>query len=173
MWLVTTLGFYSVVAHRDAPQRDVLIRARAFEDLDRLCELKTMRRYRTRIERTPRADYPFRLRAHQVDWRIAVDHMTRDIDYDNFKNAVAEKHSKTRSTTYMRVWQALFNIEHENREPEEYELSELPWAAEPLGFRDGVEQACTCALGGEPLTTVDRCPRHGIAGPESPGPHAT
>jgi hypothetical protein len=35
MWLVTTQGFYSVVAHRGDPDR-VLVRARVREDLEAL-----------------------------------------------------------------------------------------------------------------------------------------
>jgi len=41
MWLMTTRGFFSVVQHFDDAEK-VLIRARAREDLESLCELAEM-----------------------------------------------------------------------------------------------------------------------------------
>lgn len=94
MWIMTTLGFFSVVAHRNEPLC-LLVRARSQDHLEALrremCARLKMRAILMPIVATPMADYPFRMtvtRATFTDWlSVHAD----GIEYDNFKNAVAKQ----------------------------------------------------------------------------------
>jgi hypothetical protein len=105
---MTPRGFYSVVRNRDADSY-LLIRARAREDLERLCEIEEMNKYATEIVDTPppTADYGYRIwRVLPDDWTAALETMTSEITYGNFKKAIEPK----RASVYMRVWSALLSI---------------------------------------------------------------
>lgn len=102
MWVTSTRGFYSAVAHRDAPEL-VLVRARVREDLQALGELIGP----LEILATPDADYPFRAAVPRERWSAALVLLAAEIDYDNFKNAVAERQGSRREAVYHRVWAAL------------------------------------------------------------------
>lgn len=102
MWIFTTKGFVSAVAHRAEPN-NLMIRARARYSLD---ELAT--RSGSSIEATPYGDYPFRITVDRelfVEW---VAEQVRDIDYDNFKNAAHDLGDKRYDHALMRVWSAMY-----------------------------------------------------------------
>lgn len=112
MWVVSTRGFYSVVQHLDHPDT-VLIRARSRADLDRLVALAdAMVQPIGEIEATPHADYPYRLTAYRHVWQVLLVALADEIDYPNFKTAVAVV-NRDRADTYHGVWQVLHDIEDE------------------------------------------------------------
>lgn len=109
MWLATTRGFYSVVAHRDLDDH-VLIRARAKRDLRNLVAL--LPKPRPRIQTTmTRADYPYRVAMRKADWMKCMVQLADDVDYDNFKNAVR---SRKRHDVYSQMWGIALKIERED-----------------------------------------------------------
>lgn len=106
MWLVTTQGFYSVVAHRTRPDH-VLVRARAREDLEALRrQIPSLESYEDE-----RADYHWRAEVHRDDWRRALIQLADLVDYDNFKGAVAKRQGMKREAVYHRVWSELLRIQ--------------------------------------------------------------
>lgn len=105
MWIMTTRGFYSAVQHRGDPNR-IMVRARCEEDIRNLLDL---------IDAEPwsleRSDYEWRLECSVADWTTALAAMSLEIDYDNFKNAVAKRQGHERANVYMSVWSALLRLE--------------------------------------------------------------
>ena len=106
MWVFTTQGFYSVVAHRRDPGK-VLVRARAREDLEALREQIPD----LRIYEDADADYRYRAVVNHADWIAAVAILTAGIDYPNFKAAVAERQGPERERIYARVWAEMLSIQ--------------------------------------------------------------
>jgi hypothetical protein len=106
MWLVTTQGFYSAVAHR-ASAEHVLVRARTREDIEAL------RRQIPDIEpfEDLEADYRHRAIVTRAEWVSAVAQLASEIDYDNFKNAVAARQGHERAGIYGRVWGGLLSLQ--------------------------------------------------------------
>src|SRR5262245_28238814 len=106
MWLLTTQGFYSVVAHRRDPQR-LIVRARLREDLEALREqIPALRVYSDRD-----ADYRWRALVTRAEWVAAVAELATELDYDNFKRAVAERQGRDRQRLYHRVWATLRELQ--------------------------------------------------------------
>jgi hypothetical protein len=106
MWLVTTRGFFSVVADRDDAGA-VLVRARAREDLESLAELVPG----LEVEHTPRADYAYRARVPREVWASVVATLGTEIDYGNFKDAVARRQGLERASIYAVVWATLRELQ--------------------------------------------------------------
>lgn len=105
MWLITTQGFYSVVAHRD--KADVLlVRARVWEDLEALREQIPA----LRPVETPDADYLWRAEVTTEEWAAAVVELAARIDYEAFKDAVAE--DDFRSRVYFAAYVSLARLQH-------------------------------------------------------------
>lgn len=95
MWLMTKLGFFSVVEHRDDPSV-LLVRARCEADIKNAasatgCEWWT----------DENADYPHRMMCDRERWASTVAKITNDIDYDNFKSSVTDERHLS---AYHRVW---------------------------------------------------------------------
>ena len=117
MWLITTRGFFSVVQHRDDEEM-VLIRARALEDLESLCELADMVLDDAAksgfsddaVIEMDDADYRYRLIADAEAWAEVVGALTAEITYPNFKSAVT-KRDPDRAHVYMEVWDTLLDIQ--------------------------------------------------------------
>lgn len=106
MWLVTTRGFYSIV--EDFHDRDrLLVRARVREDLEALADLVPG----LEVEETPDRDYRFRASVTREVWASAAAQLAREIDYPNFKNAVAERQGVDRAHVYGDVWATLLELQ--------------------------------------------------------------
>ena len=106
MWLVTTRGFYSVV--EDFHDRDrLLVRARVREDLVALADLVP----ELEGEETPERDYRFRASVPRDVWSAAAAQLVRQIDYPNFKNAVAARQGVDRAHVYGDVWATLLELQ--------------------------------------------------------------
>ena len=110
MWLITTRGFYSVVAdhHEDG---HVLVRARVREDLESLADLIPG----LEVEETPERDYRFRASVPRDVWAAAATALAGEIDYPNFKNAVADRQGPERAHVYSDVWVTLLALQEGGR----------------------------------------------------------
>jgi len=106
MWVMTTRGFFSVVADRDDASQ-VLVRARVRQDLEALAEVGDL----PEIAETPTADYRWRVRLSRAEWSRALARLAEEIAYPNFKDAVAERQGHEREGTYHRVWAVLRELQ--------------------------------------------------------------
>ncbi|GIK76314.1 MAG: hypothetical protein BroJett022_00040 [Actinomycetes bacterium] len=108
MWLFTTQGLYSVVAHRDDPDA-LIVRARARADIDALREqIPSLEPFED-----PAADYRHRAVVSRAEWLAAVAQLVTEIDYDNFKRAVAARQGHERSQLYGRIWSILLDLQRD------------------------------------------------------------
>jgi hypothetical protein len=115
VWVFTQNGFYSVVAYDPArdhggPTRGedlVLVRARVGDDLEAL------RRWFPDLEirEHRRADYRFRTVLGRADWKRILEAEVDSLDYTNFKNRVAHNQGHKRHEAYMRVWDAMRQLQ--------------------------------------------------------------
>ena len=108
MWLLTTIGLYSVVAQRDDPDL-MIVRARTRGDIEGLSN-----RYLPvgEIDEETGTDYPFRIFVARDEFERAAAALARDIDYDNFKNAVAARQGHGRADLYHDVWALLRRLQY-------------------------------------------------------------
>ncbi len=110
MWIVTDRGFYSVV-DKGEPEGMLCVRSRVREDLENLCLLESMTAYADSIRESALSDYRFRIFVEREDWVKAAADLAREIDYDNFKNAVGARQGKERKNAYTAVWGALYELQ--------------------------------------------------------------
>jgi len=107
MWLLTTIGFYSVVQHRDDPDM-LIVRARTREDIEALCD----RRLPVGdIVAEAGTDYRYRVFCARAEFEEAVAGLVHDLDYPNFKNAVAERQGAERAGLYSKIWSLLHRLQ--------------------------------------------------------------
>lgn len=118
MWIMTPIGFYSAVQHRDN-HADLMVRARSIADLERLvafaggCLNPSLLAGIGPIETTlTHADYPHRIVVTKRTWKALLGFLTDDIDYANFKTAVG-KVSPGRAHLYHDVWATMCKAERE------------------------------------------------------------
>lgn len=111
MWLMTSVGFFSVVRKRG--ETDLTVRARVRGDLEALEEkyLPTL----GPIEAGGGSDYPYRARISSKGLADAVTRMVEDIDYSNFKDAVASRQGLERAHAYGEVWSILRKLTRKDR----------------------------------------------------------
>lgn len=112
MWVMTKIGFFSVVAHRDVPDC-LIVRARCEEDIVNINEEMGLGWWRD-----DEADYPYRMCCTPAELAAALARITADIDYDNFKSSIKDK---KRKNAYVHVWQAMRLIDDRNR------LADMLW----------------------------------------------
>ncbi len=118
MWLFTTIGFFSAV---QKPGTDfITIRARVRNDLDTLRE-KYLPDLSPTIAKAG-TDYPWRATIAHAKFAEALGKIALDIDYGNFKDAVAKRQGKSRAHRYGKVWSALYDM------PEEMPGNALNWS---------------------------------------------
>lgn len=109
MWLFTTIGFFSVVVHRDDPDT-ILIRARVREDLEAL------RRHHLpdmEVVEGGGTDYAFRAFVSRDEWEHVAQQLAREIDYPNFKTAATERQGRKRTHPYYEVWRVMHRVQSE------------------------------------------------------------
>jgi hypothetical protein len=110
MWLVTPVGFFSVV--RKPGDDDLTVRSRVRADLAALAELLPAL---GPIEEGMGTDYRYRARVPAAELATVVARMIEDIDYSNFKDEVAARQGLERAHTYGRVWSALHDLSKATR----------------------------------------------------------
>ena len=92
------------------PQAGTLtVRARVREDLDAL-RGQFLPEVGPTVE-SDTADYGFRAQAPRAAFAAAMPRLAEAIDYDNFKDAVAERQGHHRARTYGRVWEVLWRLQ--------------------------------------------------------------
>lgn len=110
MWLLTGLGFFSIVRKPwDAQAGTLTVRGRVRADLERL--RSGYLPAASPIEEDARADYRFRFTAGVEDLALAVGLITADIDYDNFKDEIDLRQGRERHDIYLEVWRILRCLE--------------------------------------------------------------
>ena len=109
MWLFTSIGFFSVVAD-DANPDTVKIRARARTDL---AALRAGYLPDLEIVESDHTDYRYRAFVLREEWEHAAHALAADIDYPNFKNAVAERQGFARAKRYAKVWEIMLGLQRD------------------------------------------------------------
>ena len=104
MWLFTEKGFYSAVQH-DEDEEIIVVRSRLRGDMENILPLLG----NPTILVNAGTDYAFRVYVPRTVWSKAVETMTNEIDYTNFKNAVHD--GTSRDAAYMRVWSAMASLQ--------------------------------------------------------------
>ncbi len=109
MWLMTPVGFFSIVQKPDDEKLATLtIRSRVRGDLERLRDsyLPSM----SNIAVNAGSDYRYRAKALRSVVSSAVAKIVSDIGYANFKDEVAQQQGKVRAGLYGQVWQVLYEL---------------------------------------------------------------
>lgn len=110
MWIVTTVGFFSVVEKPwDRAQGTLTIRARVREDLEALGGLCLP--MLSAIAEDGEADYRFRAQAPREAVAVAMATLVRGVDYDNFKAAVGRRQGASREAVYHDAWRAFYQLQ--------------------------------------------------------------
>lgn len=110
MWLVTTIGFFSIVEKEwDRKPGTLTVRARVREDLDALRE-QFLPELGPTVE-SGTADYRFRAQVLRTAFAAGMSRLAEAIDYDNFKDAVAQRQGYRREAAYSRVWETLRRLQ--------------------------------------------------------------
>jgi hypothetical protein len=97
MWLFTKYGFYSAVCARQGDGRHgrpvdlgrIMVRARVEKHLQALKERFPELLGACEIQTFPGTDYAFRVFVHKPVWSQVLARLNDEMDYDNFKSAVA------------------------------------------------------------------------------------
>jgi hypothetical protein len=107
MWLLTSVGFFSIV--RKPGEVDLTVRARSRDDLEAF-SAEYVPSMGPIIEGAG-TDYPYRAHASPDAVAAAVARIVLEIDYPNFKDAVADRQGFGRAHIYGDVWSALRGLE--------------------------------------------------------------
>lgn len=111
MWLLTPIGFFSVVQKPDDIQAQTLtVRARVRSDLEAL--KTTYLPELGQIQESAANDYRFRAIASQAALVQAMARLVQGLDYSNFKDEVARRQGHARADLYHEVWSALYRLQH-------------------------------------------------------------
>lgn len=125
MWLMTKLGFFSVVCARpgygaasDAgidPDR-VMIRARMRGHLLALRERFAPELEKYSIQETPRADYRWRLICPKSVWAARLRELALYTGYDNFKDACGATHGEDSPYVHAlhTTWSTMLRLQADN-----------------------------------------------------------
>ena len=110
MWLITPIGFFSIVQKpNDKGNSTLTVRARLRGDLEALKQkyLPSL----GPIQQNAGTDYHYRATALRADVSAAMARMIADLDYDNFKDEVSKKQGRERSRLYHDVWEVLYRLQ--------------------------------------------------------------
>ncbi len=110
MWLITPIGFFSIVEKpQDTAADKLTVRARVRADLERLREqyLPSL----TEIEEWGATDYRFRAHALRAEIAEAAAQMIKALHYNNFKTEVSKRQGSKRAQLYHDVWSALYPLQ--------------------------------------------------------------
>lgn len=103
MWIYTTRGFFSIVRDHEKPQ-NILVRARLKGDIESLRDLwPTL----TPTRETNRRDYRWRASLPARELPLMLSTLASEVNYTNFKDAVAAKQGAPRAHLYHDVWHVM------------------------------------------------------------------
>ena len=145
MWLVTTIGFFSVVA--DSEPDTMMVRARVKADLEAL-KAEAMPSL-SKIVFTKYRDYPYRAFIKRTEFEAGMAKLASMIDYTNFKDTVQSRQGWSRASLYTRVWSILIGLEVNKKRIEYY------YAGEPLPKRKKESKAAQTARFNSILSSMD------------------
>jgi hypothetical protein len=110
MWLMTPIGFFSIVEKAcDRHDGTLTVRARVEGDL---AALKA--RYLPElgeIQADQGTDYRYRAVAPRAAVARALSQLTLDLDYSNFKDEVSRVQGYERARVYGEVWNRLYRLQ--------------------------------------------------------------
>jgi 8-oxo-dGTP pyrophosphatase MutT (NUDIX family) len=110
MWLISPVGFFSVVRKTtDILGGTLTVRSRVRGDLEQL-KVRCLPELGV-ITESATNDYRFRAVASQAAVAQAMSHLVLDLDYPNFKDAVAQRQGRARADLYHEVWSVLCDLE--------------------------------------------------------------
>ena len=109
MWLFTTSGFISIVNKTGAFE----VRARDAKSLETLADFA-----KTRIIKTPFADYPYRAFTTHETFTYWVANQIEMIDYPNFKSEISLTRGPEFAIPLHKVWSAMHGVEDANARKE-------------------------------------------------------
>lgn len=125
MWLVTKIGFFSIVEKpEDQEAGMVTVRARVLSDIESLMSLLPGAGPIVKSTKAERRDYRYRVRVSKTQLSQAMTHLIHDIDYNNIKRnfkhqdekelegELKHKEIESRSEIYFRVWDDLAFLEY-------------------------------------------------------------
>lgn len=98
MWLMTRLGFYSIVTKSPGEWQ---VRSRSMHDLQEL--LRLCPEIGSPILDTPERDYPYRIVVTRPDLDIVMLALAETVTYPNFKDAV-DRTPAQRHKPYHEIW---------------------------------------------------------------------
>jgi hypothetical protein len=109
MWLMTDIGFFSIVQKpADKALGRLTIRSRVRSDLEALGKRFG---FFDAITEDTGTDYPYRTTARKADLAAALAQLATDIDYPNFKDRVKKVQGSARAAAYSDVWGVLYDLE--------------------------------------------------------------
>jgi hypothetical protein len=108
MWMMTKIGFFSIV---EKPKGKICIRSRVRADLEKFTALIPGC---GAIDRSNTTDYRYRCFMSRCNFLANFFLLAELVTYDNFKIEVA-KTNKRRALVYHKVWNDLVPIEGEER----------------------------------------------------------
>lgn len=116
MWVFMNDAFVSIV--QDRVNDDLLwVRGRIKGDVEKFFKPlppQWRAEVEREVERTPSADYLYRICVPRTWVRTALEAAEQSIDYTNFKNSIPPtKKGDMRHTYYMRVWSAMLAFQHD------------------------------------------------------------
>lgn len=106
MWLLTAVGFFSVVCKpEDCEGGTLTVRARVRDDLATLRDryLPSL----NEIQESELSDYRYRAVVPRSDFTRALGRMVLELDYPNFKAEIARRQGPDRAALYEEVWRML------------------------------------------------------------------
>jgi len=110
MWILSDRGFVSIVEDRQDPGR-LLVRARREGDLEAFLDCLPDLRPEDKPVHTPDADYAWRVSLPRPMVSATLVKLASEVDYDNFKDAVAARQGYSRSRLYHDVWAILRRLQ--------------------------------------------------------------
>ena len=115
MWIYTTKGFFSVVEHKEDPER-IMLRARVKVDIQNIKKIfDDLGLEATDILENVGSDYKYRIFANRMDWVSVMNRLMIDMNYTNFKDAVYETDSykikDMRHEAYYKVWSIMYELQ--------------------------------------------------------------
>ncbi len=122
MWIFTKHGFFSAVCARQGDGRHeqpvdpdrMMVRARDRGHLEAMKKHFPALLGGCDIQEFAGSDYAFRIFVDKPTWREVLSELAEEIDYDNFKSAVAH-HQGRAGTAYERslhdVWSVMYGLQ--------------------------------------------------------------
>lgn len=128
MWIASVHGFFSVACARQGngakgnppdPNR-LMVRARVKSHLNALKERFPKELGGCKMHESPFADYRYRIFVSKEVWKEVAAKLVEEIDYDNFKDAVALKQGNEDASyafALHKTWAVMQRLQHRESRP--------------------------------------------------------